>query len=171
MTPGTRKLAVTLHVAVAVGWLGLDLGLLTLGVTGLASRDPRTAQAAYRAMGILGDVLVIPVSLATLLTGVLLGLGTRWGLLRYYWVLAKLVLTLAAALASTFALRATIHRAVAGLPAAGQPVDPGAAGISLVVAPTVALLVYGTATVLSVYKPWGRVRRTNRRTSTLRSPA
>jgi len=101
--------------------------------------------------------VVIPISVLTLLSGVLLGLGTKWGLLRYWWVLVKLVLTLAAAVASLVALRGTIHRAISLLPASG-PVDVGPAAASLVAAPSVALCVYGAATVLSVYKPWGRRR-------------
>jgi hypothetical protein len=155
MTPKTRKLNVTLHVAVSVGWLGLDLGLLCLGITGLLSGDPDTVRAAYRSMGILVDVAVLPISLLTLLTGILLSLGTRWGLARYWWVLAKLALTVAATVASLLALRGTVHQAVGLLPATG-PVDIGGAAASLVAAPSVALCVYGAATALSVYKPWGR---------------
>jgi hypothetical protein len=34
----------------------------------------------------------IPLSFAALLTGVLLGLGTKWGVLRYPWVTTKLLL-------------------------------------------------------------------------------
>jgi hypothetical protein len=155
MRRATRRLMLTLHIAVSVGWLGLDLGMLALGLTGLGSDDPETVRAAYRAMAVLADAVIIPISLLTLLTGVLLGLGTTWGLLRYWWVLVKLGITVGAALASLLALRSTIHHAVALLPAAG-PVDVGAAAASLVAAPSVALCLYTAATVLSVYKPWGR---------------
>lgn len=33
------------------------------------------------------------VALASLLTGILMALGTKWGLVRYYWVLVSFVLT------------------------------------------------------------------------------
>ena len=155
MTRPTRRLNLTLHVAVSVGWLGLDLGLLAFGLTGLLSDDPDTVRAAYRGMGILADAAVIPISLLTLVTGVVLGLGTRWGLLRYWWVLVKLLITVGATVATFFALRGTIHRAIGALPASG-PVDVGPVGASLVAAPSVALCLYATATALSVYKPWGR---------------
>jgi hypothetical protein len=140
-----RRLTLTVHVMVSVGWLGLTLALLTLGVEGRAARD----RAAYGAMRVLADVLIVPVALVALVTGVLLGVGTRWGLIRHWWVAAKLVLTLAAA-ASIFALRPLTHEAAANGGA-------GMTGISAIVAPSVALTVYGTATVLSVYKPWGRM--------------
>jgi len=155
MKRSTRKLNLTLHVAVSVGWLGLDLGMLAFGLTGLLSDNPDTVRAAYRGMGILADAVVIPISLLTLLTGVLLGLGTKWGLLRYWWVLVKLLITLGATIATFFALRGSIHQAIGALPASG-PVDVGPVGASLVAAPSVALCLYTAATVLSVYKPWGR---------------
>jgi hypothetical protein len=154
-----RRAVLTLHVVVSVGWLGLDLGLLALGVTGLTTDDPETIRAAYLSMDVFADVLIIPISLTALLSGVVLSLGTHWGLVRHYWVLAKFVLTLIAATASTFALRGSIAEAadrVSGVPL--SEVDPGPVGVSLVFAPTVALTLYVIMTALSVYKPWGRTR-------------
>ena len=63
--------------------------------------------------------------------------------------LAKLGLTLVATGLSVFALRPLAHTAAATLGGGGP-------GTDLVVAPSVALVVYGTATVLSIYKPRGR---------------
>lgn len=169
MSPRVRKAVLVSHVVAAVGWLGLDLGLLALGITGLTTGDPETLRAAYLAMDVLGDVLLIPISLAALLTGLIAALGTQWGLARYYWVLAKLVLTVAAGLASTFALRGHIEEAarqVSGLPPdAVLSVDLGRVALTLVTAPTVALAVYTAATVLSIYKPWGRTPYGRRRSA------
>lgn len=39
-----------------------------------------------------------PFSLAALLTGVVQSVGTAWGLLRHYWVIAKLLITVLATL-------------------------------------------------------------------------
>jgi hypothetical protein len=64
---------------VAVGALGTDLVLLTLGTTALTSGDPELIRASYLAMGLLADAVLVPLALAALLTGILLGLGTAWG--------------------------------------------------------------------------------------------
>ena len=169
MRPGTRKLVLALHVIVSVGALGVYLGLLTLAVAGLETDDPERLRTAYTAMGIFGDWLIIPVSLAILVTGLTLGLGTRWGLLRHYWVATKLVLTLALAAASTYGLRARIHDAIDALPAASSGAgDVGSMGVVLVFLLPVALAVYITTTVLAIYKPWGmtgRGRRLQRETA------
>ena len=95
-----RKSMVVVHVVVSVSWLALMLCLLTLATTALATDNADTLRTAYRAMGMLGDVLIIPLSLLTLVSGVVLALGTSWGLFRFYWVSAKFWLTLAATVAS-----------------------------------------------------------------------
>jgi hypothetical protein len=163
MRPKLRRLVLVVHVIVSVGALGLYLGLLTLAITGLTTNDPETLRTAYRAMGIFADVLIIPISLAILITGLTLALGSQWGLLRHYWVLTKLLLTLGLATASIFGLRARIAEAVGNLPAVGVPAsDVGMVGVWLVVLLPIALGVYATTTVLSIYKPWGLTRRGRR---------
>lgn len=162
LRPRSRKLWVCIHVVVSVGWLGLDLALLVLGLTGLLTRNPEQLRAAYLAMGIFGDVLVVPIALATLVSGVVLSVGTRWGLVRYRWVLLKLVLTLVVATASVFALRSTIGaavKAVSGVPT-GVVADVDLSGVAtdLVIQLSAALVIYTFCTVVSVVKPWGRTR-------------
>jgi hypothetical protein len=160
LPPRWRKAMLAAHVIVSVGWLGLDIGLLTLGVTGLTTGDPATLQAAYRAMDIFGDVLIVPISVTTFVTGLMLSFGTKWGLMRHYWVAIKFFITAAAMTASIFALRGNIATAAALATGVTATNPPGAeldrVAVSLVAAPTVALTIYTTATILSVLKPWGR---------------
>ncbi|MFJ2646013.1 DUF2269 domain-containing protein [Streptomyces sp. NPDC087420] len=145
----TRRALLVAHVATSVSWLGLTLGLLTLGITASTTGDPDTTQAAYRAMKTLVDWLIIPIAVAALLSGVILSLGTPWGLARHRWIWIKFWLTLATLGATTFALRPTINAAVT----AGVP------DVSLVAAPCVASSAYLFMTALSVLKPWGLTRR------------
>jgi hypothetical protein len=152
MSPRARKANLVLHVIVSVSWLGLDVGLLTLTITALTTDDTMTLRAAYVAMRLLGDVLLIPVALLTLATGVVLCLGTHWGVTRHWWVLAKLVLTLTAGTLTIFSLRPGLHAAARA--ALATPADPGTA--HHLIPPVVSLTMYVTMTLLSVYKPWGR---------------
>ncbi|MGJ6964356.1 hypothetical protein ACSDR0_20825 [Streptosporangium sp. G11] len=175
MPPPVRKAVLTLHVAISVGWLGLDLGLLTLGITALTTGDPELLRASYLAMDVFADTLIVPVSLGALLTGALLCLGTSWGFVRYYWVLIKLVTTLAAATASVLALRSHIETAATKvsktLPA--EPFSLGLGGVDrvLVVAPSVALALYALNVALSVFKPFGRTPYGRRRSARQDRPA
>ncbi|MFJ3217757.1 DUF2269 domain-containing protein [Kitasatospora sp. NPDC086801] len=173
LSPSARNRLVVLHVTVSVSWLALMLCLLTLAVTALTTDDADRLRTAYRAMGILGDALILPLSLLTFLSGVVLGLGlltflsgvvlglgTSWGLFRYYWVSTKFWLTLGAMAASVLALTDRLHDAVRVVDA--HPTGPIAAmdlgfvRYATVIAPSVALALYLFNVVLSVFKPWGR---------------
>lgn len=147
-----RRSLLVAHVSVSVSWLGLTVGLLTLAVTAFATGDPVTAQAATRAMKIFGDWLVVPVASAALLSGLVLSLGTPWGLAVHRWVWTKFWLTLVATGLSVFALRPGINEAA----------ERGTADINLVVAPSVATATYLFITAISVLKPWGPTRRGRR---------
>ncbi|MCX2179133.1 DUF2269 domain-containing protein [Streptomyces sp. SKN60] len=144
-----RRALLVVHVAVSVAWLGLSLGLLTLGLTAYTTQDPSLTQAAYRAMKVFADWLLAPVALVTFGSGLVLSLGTPWGLARHRWVWIKFWLTLATAAATIFALRPEIaHAAAAGVPDS-----------SLVGAPVVSTTAYLFMTAISVLKPWGLTRR------------
>jgi hypothetical protein len=149
---------VILHIAVSVGWLGASLCLLVLGLTARLTKDPATANVGYRAMAILAGTLEVPVSLMSLLTGLVLAIGRPWGLTSHYWILAKLVLTLAAVPLAIFALPALIGQAVAAQSAGSPGLDVPTAN-NLVIAPSVAVTLYTAIVAISVLKPWGRIRR------------
>lgn len=93
MPPGARKLALTAHVTASVGWLGAIIVFLGLAVVGLTSQDAKTVRAAYLVMEPAARLVLVPLSFASLVTGVVLSLGTAWGLFRHYWIVFKLVIT------------------------------------------------------------------------------
>lgn len=155
-----RKALICVHVAVSVSWLGVTLCLLAMAVTALLTNDADTVRAAYRAMKIIGDTLVIPVSLTALLSGLWLSLATPWRLFTWRWVTVKFWLTLAAAAASIFALRSRLDEAahVADLHPVGSlaAMHLGFLRYDMVIVPMVATCVYGANVVISVTKPWGQ---------------
>src|SRR5437867_2282921 len=97
LTPGLRKGVLSAHLVVSLGWLGAIVPYLVLGLTAVNSRDPQTVRAAWFAMELMGWYAIVPLALASLVTGVIMGLGTRWGLFRHYWVVISLPLTIFAA--------------------------------------------------------------------------
>ncbi|MET0397354.1 MAG: hypothetical protein ABW277_11060 [Longimicrobiaceae bacterium] len=158
MTPRLRRLALTVHVASSVGWLGAVASFLALAVAGLTSPDAQVVRAAYLATEVTTWLVIVPLSVASLLTGLVQSLGTPWGLFRHYWVLAKLVLTLVATL--LLLLHAQPIGYVAGVAAETTLSGGDLRGlrIQLVADAGAALLVLLVATALSVYKPRGMTR-------------
>ncbi|MGH9967668.1 MAG: hypothetical protein ACREBG_07510, partial [Pyrinomonadaceae bacterium] len=94
MTPRLRKFALTTHVVSSVGWLGAVASFLALTLVGLTSKDNQMVRAAYLAMELTAWFVIVPLAIASLLTGLVQALGTTWGLFRHYWVLVKLLLTI-----------------------------------------------------------------------------
>jgi len=93
MPPPLRKFALTAHVTFSVGWIGGVVAYLTLGVAAVTSQDAQTVRAAWTAMDLIGWFAIVPLALASLLTGLVMSLGTKWGLFRHYWTLISFVLT------------------------------------------------------------------------------
>ena len=160
MTPAIRKLNLTAHVTSSVGWLGAVAAFLVLSIAGLTSQDADIVRGAYLSMNLVGQFIIVPLSLAALLTGLVQSLGTPWGLFRHYWVLVKFTLTIGATiilLLHQFTAVAGAARRVSSA-AAGTLPDVGRLGVQLVADAGVAVLVLLVITTLSVFKPWGKTR-------------
>lgn len=82
--PAARKTTLVVHLISGIGWLGVDVVLLILTFTGFTSDDPATVAACYQAMGLLVVPCLLTAGLTSLASGILLGLGTKYGLLRYW---------------------------------------------------------------------------------------
>jgi hypothetical protein len=159
MRPRTRKGVLVAHIVAAGGWIGLDVMLGVLVFTPLLTSDTAVTALCYQAMPLLFWPILVS-GLTSLVTGVVLGLGTHHGLVRNWWVLVKLVLNIVLTSLVVVLLGPGMddaaeagRRLAAGVPAgidvSTMVFPPLVSGASLVV-----------ATVLSVYKPWGRVRAT-----------
>jgi len=155
MSPGVRKFALTVHVTTAVGWLGAVAGFLVLAVCGLTSHDPQLVRAVYVAMELLGWCLIVPLSFGSLLSGIIQGLGTPWGLLRHYWVLIKLLMTPLATLVLLVHMQPIQYLADVARHTLLSHGDLSDMRLQIVVDAAAGALVLLVATVLSVYKPRG----------------
>jgi hypothetical protein len=114
---------------------------------------------AYRALATFVVWPMLVSGLVCLATGLILGLITRWGLLRYWWVVVKLVLNL---VLCTLIL-VVLQPGMSQIDAYGRELltgNPDPAGVStLFFPPAVSLSTLTLATILAVVKPWGRIRR------------
>lgn len=112
--------------------------------------DPSLSEALYRLVE-ASPWVTISLGLGAIVTGVILGLGTRFGLVRYWWVVAKTGTAVAVVVTDARVVRVIAQEALAGGVVQGQLFGPTIAHV----------VMLGVATVLSVYKPrartpWGR---------------
>lgn len=158
LSAATRKLTLTAHVTCSVGWVGAVAVFLALSVAGLASRDAELVRAAYLAMELTGWFVIIPLSFASLLTGIVQSLGTEWGLLRHYWVFVKLVITAVATLVLLAHMQPIGQMARVAAQTTLSSDELRGLRVRLLADAVAAEAVLLVAVTLSVYKPRGRTR-------------
>ncbi|MFI2510830.1 DUF2269 family protein [Streptomyces sp. NPDC018972] len=161
-----RRAHLVIHVLASAGWLGLTAGLLALGVTANTTGSAAAVEASVRAMKLFADWLLLPVAFLTLTSGLVLSLGTPWGLARHRWVWTKFWLTLATTTATAFVLRPGVNEAAAAVSVGHPPPDGG----DVLMGPIVSLTAYVFMTVISILKPWGPTRRGRRLRAAARRP-
>lgn len=155
MKPGIRKAALSVHLTFSVGWIGAVVAYLILGVAATTSRDIQTVRSAWTAMELTGWYAIVPLALASLVTGVVMALGTKWGLFRHYWVLFSFVLTVFATVILLLHMPTVSSTADNAQRAEGAGLE--ALGGDLF-HPGVGLVLLLGVQVLNLYKPQGLTR-------------
>ena len=155
MPPAVRKLALASHLTVAVGWIGTVVAYLALGIVASTSEDAETVRGAWVAMELIGWYVIVPLALASLMTGLIMSLGTRWGLFRHYWVLFSLVLTTVAT--AVLLLHMPDVSSIADVAREAEDARLFSLGGDLA-HPALGLVVLLVIQVLNVYKPPGMTR-------------
>ena len=155
MKPGLRRVALSVHLTFSVGWIGAVVAYLALGLTAANSKDVETVRGAWMALELVGWYVIVPLAVASLLTGLVMALGSKWGLFRHYWVLISFALTVFSTAIlllhmPTVSSMADIAQEAEGARLEALGGDLGHPGIGLVV-----LLV---VQVLNLYKPRGLTR-------------
>ncbi|WP_340682674.1 hypothetical protein LCL61_28945 [Amycolatopsis coloradensis] len=155
LSPGKRKLWVMLHVGLSVSWLGIAISMVVLSTVGYATENAELRHGAYELMHIFDLFIVIPTMMLSIITGLVVSLGSKWGLAKHWWVLLKLVIALgipAVAIVESQWVQELAERTLD--PAA----EPGATGLTLMICMIVFSAALWTATYLSVFKPGGKTR-------------
>jgi len=147
MAPALRRSVLTVHIIASVGLLGDSAGFLAVAVRAATTDDPGLAAASYELLDMFSIVFGIPLSMLSLATGIALGLGTKWGVLHYPWVTAKLLLVLSVILVGALVL---------GPSNAAMLDGRGGKETMLIIGASWDVLALSLATGLSVFKPGKR---------------
>src|SRR3954468_1893260 len=150
-----RQVWQVLHIVSSVGWLGTILVAISLSVAGMLTDDYDRVNSLYTAMQVVASTFFLPGSALMLVSGVLLGLGTKWGLFKWWWVGVKFTIGLALFIAGSLNLRFAVYDA-ADAAAGLKPLAPGVELSLFGMLCVIATLCFFSA-LLSVLKPWGRI--------------
>jgi hypothetical protein len=158
----TRKSVLLVHIASAGAWIGIDVVMAVLVFTALLSDDDHTKALSFQALELVAVGPLLATGLVCLLSGVLLGLSSRHGLVRYWWVAVKLALNL---LLTALVLVALAPEVASAAERARRFDDslPAPLGVgNLIFPPIVSPMALLVAMALAVFKPWGRIRGSGR---------
>jgi hypothetical protein len=161
LTVTPRRWLISAHILFSIIWLGTSLCLLILGLTALGTNDPGTLHTTYLLAEVLDKTLIWGSSIGALATGFLLSILTHWGLLRFYWIIVKEVLSI-----FSFALGyAGLHTWLThlGTMTAVQSSDAIQAAYPLtlhtyIAGGTLEIAALAIMVIISVFRPWGQLR-------------
>ncbi|MET7751927.1 hypothetical protein [Micromonospora sp. NPDC005367] len=155
----TRKGVLVVHIASAGAWLGIDVAMALVIFTAIFTDDTGTRALCYQVLQLFAVWPLFTAGIVCLASGVVLGLGSKYGLVRYWWVATKLALNILL----TGLVPVALRPGLSGLSelgrqlAAGHPVTASIG--SMIYPPIVSPAALLIAIVLAVFKPWGRIRR------------
>lgn len=155
MNPGVRKFALITHLTFSIGWIGAVVAYLALAVAVETSEDVATVRGAWLAMELIGWYVIVPLAVASLLTGLVMALGTKWGLFRHYWVMISFVLTIFATVVLLLHMPTVSSTAEVAQEAEGASLDRLEGDL---LHPGIGSVVLLTIQALNIYKPPGLTR-------------
>ena len=166
-----RQVVLLVHLAASLGWLGADIVVGVLAVTAFTSDDPALVAACYTALHTFSAPVLLTLGLGSLGSGLLLGLASRWGVVRTRWVLVKLVINVALVALVPVLLQPRLVEVARQ----ARQVDPwlaerlGRIPLDLLFPAFVSGTALMVAAVLGIWKPWGPTRRHSEETAAPRS--
>ncbi|GIP40677.1 hypothetical protein J31TS4_39570 [Paenibacillus sp. J31TS4] len=90
-----KQWIVVIHVLSVVCWLGGAMVMLLLGLYMQKAENGEQLYYTLENMHLIDVVFVRYTALLALFTGIVLSVWTNWGLFKHYWILIKLILTVA----------------------------------------------------------------------------
>ncbi len=158
MKPRIYRLVLTSHITFSVGWLGAVAVFIVLAITGLTSQNTQLSRASCIAMELSAWFVIVPFSLTSLFTGIIQAVGTKWGLLKHYWIVVKLFLTIASTILLLLHMQPITYLASAATDPSFSNSQHSGQIINLIAKAGAAILVLLAITTISVYKPWGKIQ-------------
>jgi hypothetical protein len=152
LSQAPRKLVLSVHLTSSLGWVGAVIAYIALGLTATTTQDVQTIRAAWIALEVTGWWVIVPLALASLASGLLISLGTPWGLFRHYWVVISLALTVLATVILVLHMPSVSSSAAVAREGDAARVRQLGGDLAHAVGGLVVLL---TVTVLNVFKPQG----------------
>ena len=157
-----KRWLLAVHILGMAAWLGGGLCCLALSLIALTTSNPQLFNATYVFIDTLNHTLLRAGAIVSLLSGILLAVLTQWGLLRFYWLNVKEIISLLCVVVDLIAIRWNEHILSLTGSQGFQALSDSSylsnrtllfAGILLQIVSLSAIIV------ISIFKPWGQRKR------------
>ena len=139
-----RNALLTAHIMISVGLLGDSAGFLAVAIRAARAGQEAAMVEMVKVLKMFAWTFGVPLSFGALLSGLTLGLGTRWGVFRYPWVTTKLLLIVSVILVGALIIGPSLATTLQH----GEDTTT-----RLIAAAAYDVLALAVATTLSVFKP------------------
>jgi len=157
-----KRWLLSAHLLCAVTWLGAGFCSLILNLTALFTHNPHLLNATYVLADILDKALIRGGAIGTLITGILLSVLTQWGLMKFYWIIVKEIVSVlcvtVGVIISGWNHDAIFLTALHGLQAFHNPLYLTNRTL-MFIGIFFQLISLSSVIVISVFKPWGQRKR------------
>lgn len=155
MSSSLRKWVLVAHVTSSVGAAGAVAAFLALSATGSVTIDSSLARACFVANAVIAQYVILPLVVSAIVIGILQALTTPWGLIRHYWILVKLYMTIAIWLVLLIQLKNISDLAAALLAGSDAIQEMGSLKQSQLIHAVAGLATLVAIVAVSVVKPRG----------------
>ncbi|MFY7667507.1 MAG: hypothetical protein ACOVQG_02110 [Crocinitomicaceae bacterium] len=158
MISRTNKFFLISHITFSIGWLGAIAVFIVLAVKGFNTSDKQIAQSTIMALEVSAWYVILPFCIASLITGLIQASITQWGLFKYYWIVVKLILTLAMTILLILHLQPISSLANSANNHTPESLNDSKTLLDLITKAGLAILALVAITTISIYKPWGKIQ-------------
>ncbi|MDM8544637.1 DUF2269 family protein [Desulfococcaceae bacterium HSG7] len=151
-----------IHLLCGACWAGAAFSMVAVScLAATKATSDETFRMATLCLKLLDDVIIVPTALASVSTGILFSLLTRWGFFKYYWVAIKWVIAIWSVIFGLFILRPWVNELAAAAQIQGMRIlsDPAFQCYSPrnFILGMVQLTLLVTQIFISVLKPWKKI--------------
>ncbi|WP_188454772.1 hypothetical protein [Virgibacillus oceani] len=151
-----KRWLVTVHILFAAIMFGNMITFLILSITAATANDSQLMESCYQIMHVLSKTSVKAATFGTIVTGILLSVLTKWGLFKFYWIIAKEALTIIPFVLNMWAMYYWSLDAINMIQVTSKQADSSMLQTELWTGIIMQLISLILMFILSVFKPWGK---------------
>jgi hypothetical protein len=157
----TRKWLLVIHIFFASVMVGISVGILILTIILLKAQDQEIIDMAYTSMNILAKGPLRTTTIGAIFSGMIMAVLTRWGLFRYYWIIAKQLLSIIVIGIGLFGIYNWTLEGVSIAQGGASDISPGLAvnNKQLLTGAIFQIISLFSIYAISIFKPWGERRK------------